>query len=421
MATSTRPFLITGAALASAAAIVAATPQLMPSVSAPSPLALSQAQVDLTSFADLLALTPADYTNAYFQGYGGLVGNLEYKGQDDTPPKPYPGGGLIYNDPYAGADWNIWWGSCAAGAGKPGNCAVAGLSGIAYQALDALINGGSDNVGALNYYFEAGLSAGSTYLLQSSIGAANPILSTLITLIEAGPQLVTQIWNTAWSTVATLVNAVPLVGPFVAGGIYAYLGFGPDGKANGYTPGLSGVLNYVIDLATGNPNRPYPPVPQAPASAAVAAPLTRTVAGSATEAPRVEVTAAGETEAAGTDTGEAKAEAKAEANAEVKAEVTADPAPASESASASGAGSATPVADKAADTPEAPALDAPAAGQTETAAETAPAKSEPAAKPRKRPVRDAVEKVAAGIGSALKGAAKAGSAGSTAESAADAS
>ena len=75
MATQTRPFLMTGAALASATAIVAATPAIMPSMAAPAPLALSaaQAEVQLATFSDLLSITPEDWNYYFFDGWGQAI------------------------------------------------------------------------------------------------------------------------------------------------------------------------------------------------------------------------------------------------------------------------------------------------------------------------------------------------------------
>ena len=58
MATQTLPFFKTGAALASAAAIAVASPALAPNIT-PTPNALSAAQVELTTFADLMDIPSA--------------------------------------------------------------------------------------------------------------------------------------------------------------------------------------------------------------------------------------------------------------------------------------------------------------------------------------------------------------------------
>ena len=83
MATHTRPFLMTGVALASAVAVVAATPAIMPTIAMPSPTALSSAAYELTTFADLLSITPEDISLAYFNGWG-----LTLKPFDESDPDP---------------------------------------------------------------------------------------------------------------------------------------------------------------------------------------------------------------------------------------------------------------------------------------------------------------------------------------------
>lgn len=386
MATNTRPFLMTGAALASAAAIVAGTPYLMSSVTTPTTLALSQAQFEMTGFAELLALTPTDVADAFFQGYGGLVGNQE--GLD--------------NDPYADASWNIWAPGCAGEAGDPGNCYIAGLSGVAYQALDALINGGTDNVNALNYFYEAGFSAGSEYLLQSSFGAANPILSTIIQLAFLGPALVTQVWNTAWATAASLINVVPVVGPVIAEEIDAYL--------NGYgevPPGLSAVLAYTVDLIAGI----LPGSTAATSAAALAAPAAAAAAATApvTRALKAAAAKAEVAPAAASEVSAEKAAVDTTVADNVKADETGTEVKADAGTEAPGSDSVKP------DASETAAVETPAAGQTETATEAPAPKADTAPKTRKRPIRAAVEKVTTGISDALKGAAGTGAAGSAAD------
>ncbi len=88
MATQTRPFLMAGAALATAAAVVAASPGLAPSASIASPNALSTAAYELTTFADVFTIPTDVWTNLLFgsptasgdpYSYGGFVG------PDNTP------------------------------------------------------------------------------------------------------------------------------------------------------------------------------------------------------------------------------------------------------------------------------------------------------------------------------------------------
>ena len=69
MATQTRPFVMTGAALVSAAAIVAASPAMAPSI-APT-IAKSAAEYRLTTLADIFTIPWGEWVNVYFNGYGG--------------------------------------------------------------------------------------------------------------------------------------------------------------------------------------------------------------------------------------------------------------------------------------------------------------------------------------------------------------
>ncbi len=73
MASRTRPFLVTGAALASAAAIVAASPAYLPThdiaLGAPTPLPLSTAQVALTAITDITLQGINDATGSAGGGY----------------------------------------------------------------------------------------------------------------------------------------------------------------------------------------------------------------------------------------------------------------------------------------------------------------------------------------------------------------
>ena len=124
MATRTKP-LITAAALASAAAIAVASPAIAPNLT-PAPAALAAAQVELTTFSDLLSITPADWGNYFFVGWGGAIG-ANQETPADTPA-------------------NYWAPNCNF------DCTIPGLSGVTYLALDALINGngaGINNVGGI--------------------------------------------------------------------------------------------------------------------------------------------------------------------------------------------------------------------------------------------------------------------------------
>ena len=313
MAAQTRPQKI-GVALASAAAIVAASPAVAPHVPTPTALSSAAYDYDLTTFADLLSIPTEEWTNTLFSNtsFGGYIGpwltdGEEYVGQSS---------GLIIEP---------WATSCFF------DCFLGGISGVAYLAAAALVNGnglgweGRDNwsVGIVNYLFEpffqtvlgsgqsgnfavqtsaAGLSAATEYLLQATIGGCTPVedgggpctppgggypfgVSTPTELIYPnpigqaiayaffGPYLLTVAYDTALATVAGLITPFA---PFVADSITAYLGdlLTPGSTIEDpiyYQPGLSGVLNFWVDAALGVYTPPTPSAPAAPDSESVPA------------------------------------------------------------------------------------------------------------------------------------------------------
>jgi hypothetical protein len=395
MATFTKP-LVSAAALATAAAVAVATPVIAPSItaSAPTPAALSAAKVQLTTFADLLSITPSDWVNYYFIGWGGAIGPINV-GPDDT------------NDDY-------WLPECNY------DCLIPGIPGVAYLALDALINGNGGGlaeapewgVSALNYFFEGtGPSPGVQYVLQQPFAPGAPLENPQIfEAIKLAFQIGSgNLWLTAYlntlSTIAVFAAGVPLVGEYIYRGIGSYIGpaFQTIDTFYDYDfyAGLSGVLRYVggvittpvtitegplagVTLPIGNPN-PFPTVAPEP-GAAVNTVTANAVASSAVTA--------------GTDAGSAAdlAPAKVEA-VTVAADTSAETAPAdSTPASTPTVADTTPV-------------DSPSAAVAESTAE-APAATEPAEAPSKsakRPVRGALERAAKKVGSAL-GVSKADSA-----------
>jgi len=133
----------TRVALASAAAIVTATPSILPTHDLAIAGAPTSATADLklTGLADLLAITPAQWTQYYFSGYGPFLQST------DTP--------FTISNPSA-------------------------LVADAYAALDALINGNGNPdpttwpSSLVNYHFETGPVGASYELLQQTVGAANP-------------------------------------------------------------------------------------------------------------------------------------------------------------------------------------------------------------------------------------------------------
>ncbi len=399
MASQTRPLLMTGAALASAAALVVATPAITPALNQAS-ITVANGGYNLATFSDIFTIPSGEWIASYFQGYGGIVG----------PNNPLP------LEPWA--------------SGCDGSCFIAGWSGVSYLALDALINGNGEGwennedwgVGAVNYFFEGGTpGAGIEYILQESIGAANPVLGVLITLIFAGLQVVTVVYDNAIQLLSEAALNLPVIGDYVYGALNAYLGPASlDPNFQFYTDGLTGILNYTIDLLTGNaPPSPAPTAESAAALAAAPAAAVAALSGRAaapaveavTAAPEVSApsaadaveTAAAEAETAPTGSSDATGEAAAtEASTEAATEAATE------------VEDAAPAVDSPVDAPaaESPAIESPRETAAETGTET-PADNP--VKTRKRPIRDAVEKVSTAIGSALKGS----KAGETADATAD--
>ena len=419
MATRTKP-LITAAALATAAAIAVASPAIAPNLT-PTSAALSAAQVELTTFSDLLSITPADWTNYFFVGYGGAIGPNQI-----TPVE-------TQND--------YWLPNCNF------DCTIAGLSGVSYLGLDALINGngggiadlGNWKISAINYLFEGGISSAVQYTLQQPFitGAplANPAIFNAIGVLFEGGYALTNLYYQALSTIAVLAKNVPLVGEYLYRGIGSYIGppFQTVDSVYDYSniAGLSpGVLRYVIGVLTtpvtitggplngvtlpfGNPN-PYP-LAVTPEPAAAVAALSSPVAAA---------------KSASVDTGTAAPVVEAEVAAPKAGETPpADSTPAaggSSEGTSTEAASDTTVPDttvpdtKPADTKPAdttPAVDSPSNAVADSTADATPAAIKPAdtpaatkpadapAKAAKRPVRGAVERATKKIASAIGGAA----------------
>lgn len=299
MATRTKP-LITAAAFASAAAIAVASPAIAPNLT-PAPAALSAAQVELTTFADLLSITPADWVNYAFIGWGGAIGPINVDPQ--TTESDY------------------WAPQCNYDCVKPG------LPGLLYLGLDALINGtgaGVANVSgipnpqydptkpegpgnyqylqpgepgyvapwgtsAVNYFFEGGLSTGVQYILQQPFATGAPLANQQIfDGIKLAFQLGSgNLWLAAYTqtlaTAAVLANSIPLIGPYLYRGIGSYIGpaFVTIDTLYDYNTyaGIPGVLRYIGGVITtgGNPN-PYPTAAPEPAPTAAVAALSSRVA-----------------------------------------------------------------------------------------------------------------------------------------------
>jgi len=436
MATQTRPFLMTGAALASAAAIAVASPAIAPNIT-PTPNALSAAQVELTTFADLMSIPSAEWSNVLFgeNPWGGYVSASQTSG--------------LVIQPYANTCDN------------QGGCYVGGISGVAYLALDALLNGDSLGyqptyvtdpitgdpvlvpgtgytgwkVSAVNYLFEpsyqlflgngaiftvedtlAGVSASTQYILQSTLGQLSPVISDLIFRAYLGFYNVTIAYDNILQIVAGAALNLPVLGGFVSNSILAYLGRLETDTGALYLQGLSGTLQYWLNLANGT--EPWPGASTATAAAAaaprvaaqVAAAVSSPLAAARSAAPEAgpstpEVTAAEveAPEAGDTTPAEDSSTESTPASAESTDSESTDSA-STESASTESASDSTPA--------ETPADTTPAVEASSSAvADSAPAATkgaEAGSRASKRPVRSAADRVTKKIASAVSGAVHAG-------------
>ena len=381
MATQSRPFMNKGVALASAAAIAAATPAVMPTLDVPTH-ALATAEVQLANFADVLSVPAELWTDILFgsAAWGGFLSGENYGPEWAAPQTVALQAGYV----------NPWALYCNAG------CTVQGISGVAYLFFDALINGDGSgvgnaenwNIGIVNYLFEpsatfvigggnspslefvrAGFSAATWFALQGTLGQLVPALTIPIAAAYQGPYNLSVAYNLALSVVALGLQQVPLIGPFAGNSILAYLGDLPlPGATDLFYPfGLSGTLNYWIDIATG------------------AAPFPTTAAPVEAAAALVSATASATSTALKSDVAEATAAVEV-ADATPAVETPAVETPAVEVADAS------PVAE-APESVVTPAADLPAAEVADTAPVRVP----------KRPVRSAVERVAKSVQAALGG------------------
>jgi hypothetical protein len=316
------------------------------------------------------------------------------------------------------------------------------------MALDALINGNTPTtpgdevkVSAVNYFFEGGASPGAQYLVSAPFAnPASPLYNTTIAsaiaLAFQGAYALTTLYVQALDTISLLaVNgltfpiSVPAgdftVGDYIYGGIQAYLGPNTSDEFFGdwgYYAGLSGVLNYVLDVIStgGNAFPPYgPPVTTPAASTRSAAALaTSVVAATSASADTVSATSASTDSVSATPVAVKAEVASPKAGDTPSVEATpadatpADSTPADSTPAASGSTEAVAEATSADTTPAptdtTPAVDSPSSAVADSTADSTPAATKPAdapAKASKRPVRNAVERATKKIASAIGGAA----------------
>ncbi|BBY64993.1 hypothetical protein MHEL_32360 [Mycolicibacterium helvum] len=276
---------MTGAALASAAAIVAATPALVPThdlaVGAPTPLKLSTAQVELTAITDI---TLQGINDAYWFGWGGYITSTNTY---------YPGVSDVY---------------------------VSGAAGVLYYLVDNAVESFVPGFDLDNYYFEIGAPSLPYVAAGELFGTSSPIFQAAQSVFYYG------VPNVINSIVASATQLVPQfnIGPVKLGqgylaGLFFY-GQTPDynsttGTGFAYsTNGLAAIFAYISTSISDN-------LPSAAALTSLSGASSAAAAAIETVVKDVEGAVTSATSST-TASAAAKASSKTAAAAEVKTEST---------------------------------------------------------------------------------------------------
>ena len=208
MATQTRPFVMTGAALASVAAMAAAAPAVVPGHLAglPTPLSLSQAQVELTALADISIQGAID---AFTNGFGGFIGA---------------------DDPYF--------------PGFANDALLTGFQGVGYylvnQALEGIVPFNLDN-----YFFEVGSQNPSNFAYSGATAAAFVGASEVFGADSLPAQFLGSLitgTSSIGDAIVALTAGIPVVGDLTS--VY-FTGLAPNDTTE-YGTGIMGVLSYAV-------------------------------------------------------------------------------------------------------------------------------------------------------------------------------
>jgi|GEM_PF-2685033 len=224
-----KPILTTGLALASAGAIVAATPALVTAptvtVEAADAAVLDSKRsvtVDKYNLLGISDITVQGIVDAFFQGYGGNV-------HEDDPYYPvnpyfypltqYGFTGVAYYLAY-----NVF--ESLADVGVP---VVSDLAGLVYTDMP--------------YFFEIDVLAATRVLLSELGGGPDSAVSEFLGTLEA----IAYGWIDIIGEIAVRVaDSVPVIGPTLGDMTYIFFGFDDY-----YAPGITGVVNYLIDAILG--------------------------------------------------------------------------------------------------------------------------------------------------------------------------
>ncbi|MCW1958046.1 MAG: hypothetical protein KIH64_005780 [Mycobacterium sp.] len=223
----TRPFMITGVALASAAAIAAGPSIVM--AGSPTPVALSTAKYQLTALADV---TIEGITGALLDGWGGFIGpdDVFYPGTFNNDVKLTGGTGLAYylaDQALEGiAPYNVENYFFEVGSRSASNSVLAGLGAVAYVGVGSTF--GIDSVPA---QLVKAITTGSFDLGNINIGD-----------VLGGIDLTNLV-----PTVLALAANIPVIGPLAS----VYLTGQVPGDETMYGTGLAGVVAYAQTALPG--------------------------------------------------------------------------------------------------------------------------------------------------------------------------
>ena len=209
MATQTRPFMMTGVALASAAAIATTAPAVVPGHIAglPTPLSLSQAQYELTALADI---SIQGAITAFTTGWGGFIGA-------DDPYFP----GEFAND-----------------------VLLNGFTGVGYYLVDQAVEG-IVPFNLENYFFEVGSQDPSNFVYSGATAAAYVGVSEVFGADSLPAQFIGSLVTGSSSigdAIVALTAGIPVVGDLTS--VY-FTGLAPN-DATEYGTGITGVLSYAL-------------------------------------------------------------------------------------------------------------------------------------------------------------------------------
>ncbi len=231
----TRPFLTTGVALASAAAI-AAVPSVV-TAGTPTPAALSTATYELTALADV---TIEGITGALIDGWGGFIGpdDIFYPNTFNNDAKLTGVNGVAYYlaDQALGgvAPYNLENYFFEVGSRSQSNAALAGLGAVAYVGVGSAF--GVDSVPA---QLVKAITSGSFDLSSINIG-------DILANIDLGSF---DLANLAPAVLA-LTAGIPVIGPVTS----VYLTGRAPGDETVYGTGLAGVVAYAETALPGISN-----------------------------------------------------------------------------------------------------------------------------------------------------------------------